>query len=215
MDIPGLRTSSVIVHRVPVNSVEHFLEWQHGITRVVENFPGYQTTDLYPPTEPGQLEWVVVINFDSPESLQHWLNSPVRSEWVAKLQGESANFLLKTLSTGFGPWFAELVKGSDPRLPPAWKIALTVLLGLYPTVMLITLFVAPHLKSLGLALSMLIGNALSICILQWGVMPVLNAKLAPWLQAHGKRGKARSLSGLGLILLALGGMMLLFRWVTT
>lgn len=213
MEVHRSCASSVIVHRVPVDSVDCFMEWQRGITQVATSFPGYQTTDIYPPTEDGLLEWVVIIHFDTSEALQRWLHSVERSEWTAKLHGAIANFRLKTLSTGFGPWFAGFVNKPEGRLPPAWKIALTVLLGLYPTVMLLTLVISPHLSWLGLALSMLIGNALSVSILQWAVMPRLNAWLAPWLQANTDKEKALSISGLVLILLLLGALGGLFRWV--
>ena len=68
----------------------------------------------------------------------------MRAEWIAKLRGEIGDFRLKTLPSGFGAWFAGLVDGSEGALPPSWKIALTVLLGLYPTVMLLAMFVGPY-----------------------------------------------------------------------
>jgi len=97
---------------------------------------------------------------------------------------------------------------------PSWKMALTVLLGLYPTVMVLTLFPGPYTEPLGLALAMLIGNALSVSILQWAVMPVLNSLLAPWLRANSEQRRAYSVGGLFLILFFLAGFALLFRQVT-
>jgi uncharacterized protein len=93
-------------------------------------------------------------------------------------------------------------------------MALVVLLGLYPTVMLLTIFPGPYTQPLGLALAMLIGNALSVCILQWGVMPLLNILLAPWLKANSDRQRVFSVGGLLLILVLLAGLVLLFRQVT-
>jgi uncharacterized protein len=61
---------------------------------------------------------------------------------------------------------------------------------------------------------MLIGNALSVSILQWGVMPVLETALRPWLKADAARGRANLIGGLILILLLLAGMVVLFRQVT-
>jgi antibiotic biosynthesis monooxygenase (ABM) superfamily enzyme len=202
------RASSVILHRVPPGGADRFLEWERGIAEATAQFPGYQATDVYPPAE-GQQEWVVILHFDKPESLQRWLDSPVRSEWVAKLQG--ADFQVKTLPAGFGAWFLGEMGPPGGQLPPAWKMALTVLLGLYPTVMLLTIFVGPLTNRLGLAAAMLIGNALSVSLLQWVVMPMLRLVLGPWLQASGRSGKAGTVGGLVLILLVLAGLMLLFR----
>jgi hypothetical protein len=216
LQVLGKGASSVIVHRPPPDRVEQFLELQRGITEAAKAFPGYEATEVYPPPqgEPPGAEWVVVIHFDTPERLQGWLDSAVRAQWVAKLRKEMGDFRLKTLPAGFGAWFAGQIDGSDGALPPSWKIALTVLFQLYPTVMVLAIFVSPHLNPLGLAVSMLISNALSISILQWAVTPALNKWLGPWVGANEDRQRTYSLGGLVVILLLLLGMALLFRLVT-
>jgi uncharacterized protein len=213
LEVRGARASSVIVHHVPTDRIERFLEWQRGITQAAEAFPGYQATDVYPPADSKQLQWVVVIHFDNSEALQRWLDSPVRREWTAKLPADIADFQLKTLSAGFGPWFAGLVDHGG--LPPHWRMALAVLLGLYPTVMVLAIVVAPYTNAwFGLAVAMLIGNALSVAFLEWWGGPLVNRLLAPWLRAHGEKGKTLSVVGLVLILGILGVLTFLFRLVT-
>jgi uncharacterized protein len=213
LEVRGARASTVIVPRGPPDRAARFMEWQRGITRVAEAFAGYQATDEYPPTNSPQPEWVVVIHFDNSEALQRWLDSPVRAEWIAKLPAEIADFQLKTLSAGFGPWFAGLVDHGG--LPPHWKMALAVLLGLYPTVMVLAIIVAPFTNAwFGLAVAMLIGNALSVALLEWWGGPLVNRLLAPWLRANGVKGKTLSVVGLVLILGVLGVLTLLFRQVT-
>jgi len=214
MQVHGAQASSVIVHSLPPERVERFLELQRGITQAAEGFRGYEATDVYPPTEGQDANWVVIIHFDGPETLQRWLDSPERAEWVAKLRNEMGDFRLKSLPTGFGAWFAGLVNESPEGLPPSWKMALTVLLALYPTVMLLAILFVPYISPLGLAVSMLISNTLSVSILQWAVMPVLEKLLGPWLRANQARRRTYSLGGLVVILALLGGMALLFRLKT-
>jgi antibiotic biosynthesis monooxygenase (ABM) superfamily enzyme len=214
MQIRSTRASTVIVHRLRPDRVERFLELQRGITEAAQAFPGYQATDVYPPAEGRQVEWVVVIHFDGPEALRRWLDSPVRAGWVEKIHTEVGDFRLKTLPTGFGAWFAGQVDGSDGGQAPSWKIALSVLLALYPTVMVLAICVGPYLNSMGLAVSMLISNALSVSLLQWAVTPALNPLLRHWLGANEPRQGAFSLGGFVVILLLLGGMAIMFRLVT-
>src|SRR5262249_19723794 len=161
--------------------------WQRGVAEQTAKFPGHEATDVYPPAD-GQQEWVIILHFDGQESLQRWMDSPVRAEWLTKLRGIGADFRVKALPGGFSAWFAGQFARPDAPLPPAWKMVLTVLLGLYPTVMLLTYFVGPYTNPLGLAASMLIGNALSVCLLQWVVMPVLQPTLGFWLRANGPEG---------------------------
>jgi antibiotic biosynthesis monooxygenase (ABM) superfamily enzyme len=216
LELRVCRASAVVLQRVPAASADWFMQWQRGIAAAAEGFAGYRGTDVYPPADSQRDEWVVVIHFEDEKSMGEWLGSPVRAQWVEKLQAQSRHFELKALPGGFGPWFAGLARGPDEPAPPSWKMALTVLLGLYPTVMLLTLFPGPYTQRLGLAVAMLIGNALSVSILQWAVMPVLTGRrlLGPWLEANSAQQRVFSLGGLLLILGLLACLTLLFRSVT-
>lgn len=213
MEVRVSRASSVIIHRVPPSGADRFREWLQGIAAASAKFPGYEATDVYAPVE-GEQDWVIILHFTDSETMQGWLKSTVRAEWLTKLQGAEAEFQLKSLPSGFGAWFTGLAGPTQGPLPPAWKMVLSVLLGLYPTVMLLTLFVNPHLDRLGRAASILIGTVLSVCLLQWLIMPALQVLLARWLRVRPPHGRAITVWGLVLILLALGGIWFLFRVAT-
>ena len=203
------RASAVVVQRVPAAAVEGFLEWQRDADRAAEGFAGYCGTDVFPPADGRGGEWVVLIHFEDEESLARWLESPERARRVEELRAKVGDFDLKTLRGGFGAWFV----GQDrprPAAPASWKMAMTVLLGLFPTVMLLTILVGPLTSPLGLAASMLIGNALSVSILQWVVMPALTKWLDPWLRG----GKTVCRLTPILILLMLAVLTIVFRQVT-
>lgn len=213
MEVCVAKASAAIVQRVPPEAVNRFNEWQHGVTAAAQIFPGYEGTDLYPPTDGRTDEWVTVIHFDDDESLQRWIDSPERASWVEKLRATVGDFELKTLTGGFNLWFAGLTKSAH-QAPPAWKMALTVLFALYPTVMLLTVFVSPFTRPLGFSVSMLISNAMSVSLLQWVVVPTLMRVLGPWLEANGNQAKRLSILGLGLILFLLAAIAVLFRPIT-
>ena len=211
LEVRGARASSVIVQRVPAEAAEAFLEWQRGITAAAALYPGYQETEIYPPSA-HQEEWVVVVHFDDLANLQSWIDSPQRAEWLAKVPCESRDYRLQMVPAGFGAWFAGLTRDGGPL--PHWKMALTVLVGLYPTVMLLTLFLSPHTQHLGLAVAMLIGHVASVAFLEWVGTPfVITPLLGPWLRARGKDKRTQTLVGLVLVLAALALMTFLFRLV--
>jgi antibiotic biosynthesis monooxygenase (ABM) superfamily enzyme len=210
LEVRGSRASSVIVQRIPRNATDGFLAWQRGISAAAAEFAGYQMSEAYPPPL-GKDEWVVVVHFDDATKLQGWLDSPLRADWIAKLPQEIRDFHVKTLPAGFGSWFAGLPE--DGGALPHWKMFVTVLLGLYPTVMLLTFFLAPHTERFGLAVAMLIGNAASVAFLEWLGMPLISRFLGSWLRANGKETRTYSLVGLVLILVALGVMTLLFHLI--
>ena len=128
MEVRVSSASAVVVQRVPAAGAEWFLEWQRGITAAAEGFAGYRGTDVYPPADSQRDEWVVVIHFDDEKSLQQWLGSPVRAQWVEQLRARVGDFELQALPGGFGPWFASLPR-RPATVPPPWKMALTVLLA--------------------------------------------------------------------------------------
>lgn len=212
LEVRSARASSVIVQRISPHAAGAFMEWQRGITAAAAEFPGYQSTEIYPPSDPRQQEWVVVLHFDDTKSLEDWLGSPTRAQWTAKRTYEFGDYRLKMLPAGFGAWFAGMTE--EGKRLPHWKMALTVLCGLYPTVMLLTLFLLPHTERFGLAIAVLIGNAASVTFLEWLGMPVISRLLGPWLRAQGNEGRFLNLIGTILVIAALGLMTFLF-WLVT
>ena len=108
MDIRAARVSTVVVHRVSADRVPRFLECQRGLTEAARGFPAISRPSSFHPSNERPEEWVAVIHFDDEQSLQRWLDSPVRAEWIKKLRDEIGDFQLKTLPSGFGVWFAGL-----------------------------------------------------------------------------------------------------------
>ena len=102
-------------------------------------------------------------------------------------------------SGSYRPWWRGGVVGGDIRIVH---------------LMLLALLVGRHLSPLGMAVSMLIANTLSVATCQWVVMPPLMNALGPWLHANGADKRGLSLGGLALIWLFLGGLVMLFRVVT-
>jgi len=206
----GPRASTVITQHYPADKADRFMAWQREVAALAGAYPGYQATEVYPPTGGGD-EWVIIIHFDDETKLQAWLDAPERAAWLAKLPDEALGFRQHTMPTGFGTWVAGQTADGTPI--PSWKSFLLVLLGLYPVVMLLTLVVSPRTVDLGTAFAMLLGNVISVAALQWAVMPALNRALAPWLQAHGRDGRLVSVVGAACIVAALLAMALVFRVV--
>ncbi len=213
MEVHASKASAVVVQRVPPAEAEWFLDWQRGITTAAEGFPGYRATDVYPPDDARREEWVIVLHFVDNQSLQDWLSSPERDEWIKKLGARAGTFQLQMLRGGFGAWFVGL-HNEGKGVPPGWKMVLTVVLALFPTVMLLSMFVRPLTTPLGLAFSLLLSNFLSVSILQWGIMPRLARILSPWLDAPQSAGQFRSLGGAAVILAVLIIIAFAFRTVT-
>jgi hypothetical protein len=123
----------------------------------------------------------------------------VRAEWVAKFHEEIGEARLKQVPSGFNALFTGAVSDEGP---PKWKVALSVLLPLFPTVVLLSLFL-PGPDQLGLTCAILISNICTVSLLTWGVTPLLNVFRTPWLAANGMDGRRATLVGLVLSLATL------------
>jgi antibiotic biosynthesis monooxygenase (ABM) superfamily enzyme len=199
MAICESNSSAAIVQHVPPASADRFAEWQRGVMQAAAQFPGYLGTDVYPPADQQNDEWVTVLHFENPESLDGWVHSLERRECLDNRPAEVKAYELKHRGAGFAPWFKQ---PNETFSVPAWKMALTVLLGLYPTMMLLNVYVLPHFSQLGFSGSRLLGNVVSVALLQWAIVPALKIPLRPWLEAAPAR-RLLSFAGLAGIVLTL------------
>ncbi len=204
---PQSRATAVVVQTVPPERSDDFIEWQRGITSDASKFPGYKYTEVYRPVPNSGGEWVTVVHFESNRLLEAWIQSSARQKWVDDLKERFGDFTLKRVG-GFDDWFSSHGKDSDQKIPD-WKMVLTVVAALYPTVMLLSYFLNPFLKFLPFPGQMLIGNFASVCFLQWIGMPLLTACLSFWLKPSGTTGLGVNLAGLSVILAGIG----LLLWV--
>jgi antibiotic biosynthesis monooxygenase (ABM) superfamily enzyme len=207
---PGV--GMVVSTRVKAGREHEYREWQNTIDKEAARFPGFMGNEVFPPVPGLQEEWVVVVRFDTPANLQGWLASDVRrrlNDQAARLWHEAR---VESFGGGFPGWFTAGAPGpGQPALPPNWKQAMTVLLVLYPIVMLLGVFLSPWLARWPMPLSMFLGNAASVAILTWLLMPIVTRVFAFWLTPAGTGvgplGLATMLAGYALavaVFLALG-----------
>jgi uncharacterized protein len=180
----------VISHRVSPDNIEEFLAWQDRLRLAESGFRGFRGSELFRPIEGVQDEWTAMYRYDSAADLEAWLASDERRRLLA--EGEKFHdFHLRTVDNSFGSWFAFDDHGGEASPPSDVKTSLAVWMGLYPTVVLLTLALSPlHMP---LWLGMLIGNLLSSFAMSFVAMPYyVNPLLKRWLRPPHDAPKVRS-----------------------
>ncbi|ART72837.1 antibiotic biosynthesis monooxygenase [Mycobacterium dioxanotrophicus] len=176
---PDTLVTAVVTHRVAPEDIDHFLAWQQRLRLAESKFPGYRGSEIFRPIEGVQDEWTTLYRYDSAADLDRWLTSSERRQLLdeGKRFGE---FGLRTIDSSFGNWFAFGEVGGQAAVPSNAKTVIAVWVGLYPTVMLLSLAMAPeHLR---MWQGMLIGNLLSSFIMTYVTMPFyVNRLLYRWL----------------------------------
>lgn len=170
----------VVSHTVRQEDEAEFLDWQRRLTEAEKRFPGFSGSELFRPVPGVKDDWTAVYRFATSAELERWLASTERAELLR--QGERfQDFQLRKITNAFGSWFSFDAGGAESAGPPSWKTALSVLVGLYPTVVLLTLAISKLWKGAPLWASLLLGNILSVSLLTWVVMPVVTHALRFWL----------------------------------
>jgi antibiotic biosynthesis monooxygenase (ABM) superfamily enzyme len=205
----------VFSHRVKAGREEEFRQWRDAVLREMRAWPGFLGADVSDRRPGVQEEWVLVARFESATRLEGWMGSGQRARWVAKLEPLIEDYTAHPLGSGLGGWFNfdDAAPGGAGE-PPRWKQILMVTVGLYPTVMLLALFVDPWLAQwLPFPAQMVVANLICVSLLTWPVMPWLNGRFARWLApAHG-RSVVRDMAGAGVVVLVLGLWLTLFLTV--
>ena len=115
--------------------------------------------------------------------LNAWM-SPAARRVLEEAEPLIVGFEAQRVDTSFPGWVP-----ADPatgRPPSIWKTAALVLLTLFPVVMLELKFLNPHLRGLPPSLATFIGNAISVTLTTWPLMPLAIRAFRPWLFPEGQ-----------------------------
>ncbi len=77
------QASIIATARVRPGVDAEFTNWKAHHDRVIGKFPGFLSSDIIPPTQPGSREWTIIVNFRSKEDLVVWQKSSERAQVVA------------------------------------------------------------------------------------------------------------------------------------
>jgi antibiotic biosynthesis monooxygenase (ABM) superfamily enzyme len=170
----------VISHRVGPDHVEEFLAWQDRLRLAETTFSGFRGSELFRPIEGVQDEWTALYRYDSAADLDIWLASDERRQLLAE-GSQFHDYSLRTVDNSFGSWFAFDENGNEAPPPSDTKTSIAVWVGLYPTVVILTLALSP--LKMPLWLGMLVGNLLSSFLMSFFTMPYyVNPLLKRWLR---------------------------------
>jgi antibiotic biosynthesis monooxygenase (ABM) superfamily enzyme len=179
--------------------LEHsYREWAAKIHAVEAQFPGYRGGVLQPPVSEKQPYWTTLVRFATPSALDNWLNSAERGKLLGEHEELVRSWTMRRLPNSFAGWFPREDPEREP--PTTLKQSLVVLLVLFPIVMAELRFLTPFLKHLPAAQATFVGNAISVGLIAWPLMPIARVFLNWWLSP--RPGMASSLRAAGYALIA-------------
>ena len=204
----------VVTHRVAPHDVEEFLDWQERLRLAESKFDGYRGAELFRPIDGVQHDWTAMYRYDNAADLEAWLTSDERKQLLAEGK-KFRDFKLRTVDHSLGSWFAFDDEGNRAPPPSDTKTSFAVWVGLYPTVVLLTLALSP--LKMPLWLGTLLGTLLSSFLISFVVMPYyVNPLLKHWLRPPAdERASRTNLRGIAIIATAMLLCAVVFYLVTT
>jgi antibiotic biosynthesis monooxygenase (ABM) superfamily enzyme len=159
---------------------EKYEDWLGQVMAATSGFAGYGGTTLLRPAAPNE-EYTAIVHFDTTERLERWLTSAERTECLRALEDIAVESEEISSLAGLDHWVS-LKGGIKP--PPDWKMAVLILVGLYPIVILDALYLSPLLAFLPWPVGILVSLMVSVPIMVWIVLPLLSKLLGRWLCAQ-------------------------------
>ncbi len=174
-----LGITEVFVTQVSPENEKAYREWIAKIHQAEAKFPGFRGVYMQSPGQSGGVNWITLLQFDTPEHLDFWLNSQERQKVLSEAKPLISSLESHRMISPYAGWFASLAKGL--QLPPVWKQTMIVLLVLYPIVMLELKYLSPLTAGLNSSVGTFIGNAISVTLIAWPMMPIAIWFLGWWL----------------------------------
>lgn len=131
---------------------------------------------LTPPPDSGTREYGILRTFANEAERDAFYASPVFKEWDERARTMTEGEPVYRQLHGLEAWFR-----SPQNPPPRWKMALTTVLGVYPTSLLLTETVGRWVHAWPVPLRVAVVALLMVALLTWVVMPLVTRLLHPWL----------------------------------
>jgi len=219
-DSQAFYSSLVMEHIVAISEIAAFDRWQQDLEAVAGQHAGFVRLDQAPELicDNDVVKRYTIIHFDSPAHLKHWIDSKDRQAITRRGRQIFRAYRYKSFTTGLEGWFSRrTASGENSNLgPPVWKQILSVVLGLYPLIMLRLKFVpdSAFLPTWPNTMVTLLTTLVTSSLLAVFVMPLITRWLSFWLYpAYRKSTTSADLIGLAIVWIGLMTMAILFEQV--
>lgn len=191
--------TEVFVTEVSPDKEVSYRQWIAKIHQVEAKFPGFRGVYVQSPSQGQGKNWITLLQFDTPENLDRWLSSPERREVLEESNPLVAALESHRVISPYAGWFSSITK-EGRAAPSVWKQTMIILLVLFPIVMLEFKFLNPHTAGLNLSLATFIGNAISVSLVSWPMMPIAIWFLGWWLSPDEDKRQRANIVGTFVVL---------------
>lgn len=203
--------TEVIIAQVNPETESEYLSWSAKIHQAEARFPGFRGAYLQKPEVGKGRNWITLLQFDTMDHLDAWLNSDERQRLLNESMPWITSLETHRVISPYAGWFASIAKKGE--MPAVWKQTMLVLLVLFPIVMFELRYLTPSINFLGPSLSTFIANAISVSLISFPMMPIAIYFLGWWLAPIHQRKRIAVLGIVVVVILYLIEIALLWNFL--
>jgi uncharacterized protein len=192
-NLKGGGVTEVFVTQISHEKEDVFREWLAKIHQIEGKFQGFQGMYIQSPVERKGRNWITLLQFDTIENLDRWLFSTEREELLQESKAFIVALENHRVISPYAGWFSSIAQGGE--VPAVWKQTMIVLLVLFPIVMFELKYLSPLLVGLNSSIATFIGNAISVTLIAWPMMPIAIYFLSWWLSPPEDKRKRNTILG--------------------
>jgi uncharacterized protein len=170
--------TAVFSRRVKSGHEAEYARLAEGVTAASARYPGQLAATIL--HAGNSRDYALVYTFESPETLEAWLDSDIRRAFVVTADKLAESHQRLQPKSGLETWFT-LPGKATIKPPPRWKMWLVSLVALYPLVVCFQEWLAPVLKSWPLVLRAAIFPLVLLTTMTYVLMPVVTRLTRRWL----------------------------------
>ncbi len=175
----------IIRRRVKADRQTDFEDWLRGINCAALRFDGHLGVNVIRPSDPSMDDYVIIWRFDSHDNLKRWEDSAVRKDWLDRSTGMTEGSPDIQRRTGLEFWFTTAPVTATLSPPPKCKMAVVVIVALYPLLMVLHFLLNPlfALAPIPYPLQLLVTVVVAVFIMTFFLMPFMTRLFARWLHS--------------------------------
>jgi uncharacterized protein len=176
----GGASVTVLVDRViPKDQEAPFRSTLEGLLEEFARVPGASGSLVFRRESGAEVEFSILQHFATRKDHEAWLASAGFARWRAAMAPPTPTPGHVQRYSGMEAFF---VDAKAPDAPPRWKMAVVLLVAVYPMSLAVAHWLAPALARVSLFTGALITSVIMVVSMTWIVVPLLTKLFAPWLQ---------------------------------
>jgi uncharacterized protein len=178
------RLVTVLINRtVPASEEKTFRSKLKDLLGEFDRFPGTSGSMVFRQEAAGGAEFSILQQFAGKAEHDAWVGSPGFSRWRSEVAPPKPTPGHVHRYSGMEAFF---VSAQAPDAPPRWKMAVLLMIAVYPLSLVLSIWGAPALARLPVLAGTFLTSVLMVFLMTYVLVPILTKLFQCWLQP-GKR----------------------------